>query len=357
MKFNKLHTWMHLGEMIRWMGMVWNYSMQSAEWAHKEYLKKFLRTYFSLSESLRFLHLNALSSAIKTSYFFLSSQCAALTNFKHFLPQICSRIQRREFAIDVIAGGLRPDTQRALLKFDDVQVEDDEAASEFGFTGKVESVFSAQHRLFLKLKNSWDLAVQGVFAVLTGSDVWPPVQVPVGIKSAALLFDPSAVQMYRGLKIVRPGLSNTTLQCSPSFHGRPRYDTVQLNDVPGFAYDDVAEFEYGLVHVFFSYSGDGLLELLKWGAGKFNIGSVADRGQKIFYAPHTQFFLQQRYRPAPADVDALLPLRYYRIKMLSNDFETESVSVIRCRARPFSWFHGVHGDDMRKRKGAIFCQF
>ena len=43
MKFNKLHVWQHIGDMIREWGMVWNYWMEAAELAHKLLLKNLLR--------------------------------------------------------------------------------------------------------------------------------------------------------------------------------------------------------------------------------------------------------------------------------------------------------------------------
>lgn len=194
--------------------------------------------------------------------------------------------------------------------------------------------------------------MQGVFELLTGSDVWPPVGAPAGMVNAALILDPAAVQLYRGLRLTRPGVCDTTLQCSPSFHGRPRQDAVLLSTGPDAAdYTDVHSMEYGLVHCFFSYSDAGLRDFLSWGAGKFDVDVDEDS-----WAQYTQFFLMQRYRPSPAG-DALLPLRYYAAKVLSNDYETESVAAIRSRARAFPWFHGTPQDDMKKRKGAIFCQF
>jgi hypothetical protein len=163
--------------------------------------------------------------------------------------------------------------------------------------------------------------------------------------------------MYRGIKVVRSGVSNTTLVCSPSYHGRPRYDTVQLNGDADEDYCDLSTFEYGLVHAFYSYSGDSLLSLLQWGATKFNVGEPEERLQQSFYTPYTQFVLLQRYRPTTPQVRAMLPLQHYRLMVLSDDFETELVGVIRCRARPLAWFHGDGADDMKKRKGAVFCQF
>ena len=68
---------------------------------------------------------------------------------------------------------------------------------------------------------------------------------------AAVRLQPDAVQLYRGIKIMRPGVSNTTLQCSPSFHGAPRQDAVLLNGDAVATYDDIQTIEYGLVHCFF----------------------------------------------------------------------------------------------------------
>lgn len=72
------------------------------------------------------------------------------------------------------------------------------------------------------------LAVHYTFQTLCGEDSWSSSAVPGGLIEAALQFDAAAVQLHRGCKIVRPGVSNTTLRCSPSFHGRPRYDSIQL---------------------------------------------------------------------------------------------------------------------------------
>jgi hypothetical protein len=170
--------------------------------------------------------------------------------------------------------------------------------------------------------------------------------------NAALQLKPAAVQLYRGVKIVRPGVSNTTLQCSPSFHGVPRQDAVLLNGGPGATYDDIQTMEYGLVHCFFSYRDPSLVDLLRWGALKFGI-DVADDPD---YVAYSQFFLMQRYRPS-APGNALLPLSFYAAKTLSDDYETESVGAIHRRARPMPWFHGTADDDMKQKKGAIFCAY
>ena len=145
-----------------------------------------------------------------------------------------------------------------------------------GLTGKVRVVFSAEHRLFAKTRACWTLAVKDVFAVMSGSDVWPPPAAPQELVAAALQFDPSSVQLYRGLKIMRRELSHITLQCNESFHGHPRFDTVQLNREPGSLYDDVHEFEFGLVHCFFVYNGAGLRNFLTWGASHVPYGLDAE---------------------------------------------------------------------------------
>ena len=225
------HVWMHLGQMIRRMGMVWNYSMQSAEWAHKHYLKGLLgKCRVVCCPGAAFVRRAAPSSP---------SCLAALTNFKHFLaavPQIYKRIQFREFAVDVVLeiSSLKEGTKRALLGLPAsapvVDADDaDSVAGEFGFTSKDTTTLSAQHPLLATLKISWTQAVRSAFVTLTGNEQWPPVGVPPLLLADALPFDPAAAQLYRGLKIVRPGVSNSTLRCSPLFHGRPRYDTAQLN--------------------------------------------------------------------------------------------------------------------------------
>lgn len=273
---------------------------------------------------------------------------AALTNFKNPLKQIARRLERREFALDVAIylSGLSDATIRALLGQPAADAPRDViVAAEFGFTGKSKSRFSALHPLCGKIRSTWDAAVRGVFETLTGSSEWPPAEAPAGMVEAALQFDPAAVQLYKGLKISRPGVSNTTLQCSPDFHGRPRQDVVLLSGGPDATYDDIQTMEYGLVHCFFSYNGAPLISLLRWGAGEF--GAAADTTLP------TQFFLMQRYRPNAA-ANALLPLRNFAAKVLSNDFETESVAVIHKRAQPMPWFHGTHADDRKKKKGAIF---
>jgi hypothetical protein len=201
--------------------------------------------------------------------------------------------------------------------------------------------------------------VKGSFSLLTGSAVWPPAAAPPALVAAALLFDPNAVTLYRGLKITRPGVCNMTLQCSPSFHHRPRQDAVLLCGEPDFAYDDIQAMEYGLIHCFFSYSGVGLTSLLRWGAAKFDVLGGDDDGSPSLedvLPQYAQFFLMQRYRPS-ASGNALLRLRHYAAKDLSNDYETENVAVIYTRARPLSWFHGSAANDMKKKKGAIFCEF
>jgi hypothetical protein len=62
---------------------------------------------------------------------------------------------------------------------------------------------------------------------------------------------------------------------------------------------------------------------------------------------YSQFFLMQRYQPSLAG-NALLNMRFYAAKELSNDFETESVGAIHSRARPMPWFHGSADNDMKK---------
>jgi hypothetical protein len=280
---------------------------------------------------------------------------SALTNFKHALKQICRRLERREFALDVAIhlAGFDDAAQRAILGLPAADVPREVIqGAEFGFTGKSKWSFTAQHPLHSKVRSTWGAAVQGVFALLTGSNVWPPEGVPPAVSAAALQLRPASVQLYRGLKITRAGVSNVTLQCSPSFHGRPRQDTVLLSGGPDFEYDDVHAMEYGLVHCFFSYSDAGLTDLLRWGADEFEVDVEDDA-----FAQYSQFFLMQRYRPSALG-NQLLPLRYYAAKELSNDYETESVAAIYSRARPFPWFHSADADDdMKKKKGAIFCQF
>ena len=282
---------------------------------------------------------------------------AALTNYKNALVQICRRLQRREFALDVAIelSDLNETAKRVLsgLPASDAprHVID---CPEFSFTGKSKSHFSAHHPHFTKIRDSWQMAVRGVFELFTGSDVWPPVGAPVGLVNAALQLNSAAVQLYRGIKIVRPLVSNTTLQCSPSFHDRPRQDAVLLMGGPEATYDDVHEMEYGLVHCFFSYSDPSFVNLLRWGAQAFNV-DVNDDDEDA-YVMYSQFFLMQRYRPSLAG-NALLNMRFYAAKDLSNDFETESVGAIHSRARPMPWFHGTADNDMKKKKGAIFCLF
>ena len=104
MIFNKLHVWQHLGDMIRKWGMVWNYWMQAAELAHKLFLKDLL---------------GLCGMCIGCTVAVLIHLCdsgAGLTNYKHFLKQICDRLQRKEFVLDVAVqlGGLKPATIRAL---------------------------------------------------------------------------------------------------------------------------------------------------------------------------------------------------------------------------------------------------
>lgn len=322
--------------------MVWNYWMESAELAHKLLLKNLIR--WCLWGRLL---ANPMSVSVRPF-----EPPAALTNYKNVLPQVCRRLQRREFALDVALelAGLPAAAKRALLRLPASDAPRDVIVdAEFGFTGKSKTVFSAHHPLCAKMRDSWALAVRGLFEFVTGSDEWPPVGAPDGMVEAALILNPDAVQLYRGLKISRPGVSNTTLQCSPSFYGRPRQDAVVLSGGPDFAYDDVRTMEFGLVHGFFSYSDPSLVDLLRWGAQTFGgDGEDVDR--------FAQFFVMQRYRPSPTG-DVLLPTRYYAAKDLSNDFETEYVGVIHSRARPMSWFHGTAADDMKKRKGAIFCRF
>ena len=279
---------------------------------------------------------------------------AALTNYKHSLEQVCRRLQRREFALDVAIElcGIPDAAKRALLKLpaSDAPREVIEGA-EFGFTGASTTAFSAQHPLYSKIRSTWALAVRGVYEAVTGSDVWPPVDAPVGMVAAALQLNTEAVHLYRGLKITRPGVSNTTLQCSPSFHGRPRQDAVLLNMGPEATYDDIRTMEYGLVHCFFTYKDPSLPALLTWGATQFGMDPSAESIDR-----YAQFLLMQRYRPSALG-DAVLPLRYYAAKDLSNDFETELVGAVHSRARAMPWFHGTAAANMTKRKGAIFCQF
>ena len=46
--------------------------------------------------------------------------------------------------------------------------------------------------------------------MLTVSGAWPPAGASQALLQAALQFDPTAVSLYTGLKIVRPGVSNST---------------------------------------------------------------------------------------------------------------------------------------------------
>lgn len=115
--------------------------------------------------------------------------------------------------------------------------------------------------------------------------------------------------MYTGLKIVRPGISNATLRCKPMFHGRIWYDTAQLIGIS----DDVLHVEYGLVHSFFSYTGDdGLRNLLQWGNQTFH-GSNENVPARSHYM---QFALLQRYRPNNEGKN-LLPLMIFAAKALT----------------------------------------
>ena len=287
-----------------------------------------------------------------------------MTNFKDTLKQICRRIERQEFAIDVALaiGGLNPAIQRALeglsTRYEsDSDDDDDESGQEFEFRG--ESKHSLDPHLVSKIHSTWELAVRGAFATLTNSDVWPPVGAPAGSVAAALQFDPSAMQCYTGLKIVRPGASNGIIRCTQSFHGKPRHDVVVLNGAPDFAYDDAHTMEYGYVHCFFTYKGAGLASLLKWGAVHFNVvpdGGGGAAASAVTITQFTQFTLLQRYRPSSFG-NAKFPLRNYAAKVLSADYETECVAVVHCRARPYPWFHGTMENDMQQKKGAIFCTF
>jgi hypothetical protein len=123
-------------------------------------------------EQPSYVSLSSVCASRMFSDAFLSCTCAALTNYKRFLWQICRRIERREFAIDfaVHAGGLQPATRRALLGLPAANndcSDDDEGVSEFGFTGREEADFCAAHRLYTKLRNTWVQAVRGVFSLLT----------------------------------------------------------------------------------------------------------------------------------------------------------------------------------------------
>lgn len=296
------------------------------------YLQRPLDVVYSNSESLR------------------APPLAALTNFKNAFKQVCRRLERREFALDVAVelAGFSTAARRAILGLPASDLPRPVIrGAEFGFTGKSKEKFSARHKLYAKIRGSWPAAVRGVFELLTGSDVWPPANAPPGLLAAAVQLNPANVQLYRGLKITRPGVCNTTLQCSPSFHGRERQDAVLLNGVN----DDIQGMEYGLVHCFFSYNDDGLAALLRWGARQFDV-EVDDEA----LTQYAQFFLMQRYRPSTLG-NALLRMRYYAPKDLSGDYETESVAVIHSRAKPLSWFHGTAAEDMKMKKGAIFCQF
>ena len=282
---------------------------------------------------------------------------AALTNYKNALVQICRRLQRREFALDVaIALSDMPDlAKRVLLKqpLSDVPREVINAP-EYSLTGEVVANFSEGHRLFSKIKNSWSEAVQSVFALLTGSDEWPVEGAPDGYVESALHFNAAGVKLYRGLKVSVPDICNTTLRCTPNFHGRPRQDSVLLFGDDDATYDDVQTMEYGLVHCFFSYRHADLDRLLVWGAQKF----AMDYGEETL-KKYSQFFLMQRYRPCAVG-NAALPLgSLYAAKALSDVYETEPVSVIRNRARAQAWFHGTKAgvDDFKKKKGAIFGVF
>ena len=264
---------------------------------------------------------------------------------------------RREFALDVaIELSDMPDAAVRALKGLPVSEAPRHVVehAEFSFTGKDKGIFSSHHPLFKKMRDSWEMAVQGVFELLTGSDVWPPAGAPAGMVAAAVQLKPACVQLYRGIKIMRPGVSNTTLQCSPSFHGRPRQDTVLLNSADG-AYDDIQNVEYGLVHCFFSYDDPCLIELLRWGVESFGV-DFDDPEDGDAFMQYTQFFLMQRYRKSALG-NALLPLDTYAAKDLSDDFETDCVGAIHSRACPMPWFHGTADDDMRRKKGAIFCVY
>ena len=121
------------------------------------------------------------------------------------------------------------------------------------------------------------------------------------------------------------------------------------------AFGDVHEIEYGLVHTFFSYTGAGFMNFLTWANLNVHVNGVNPQ-QAQMLSQYSQFVLMQRYRPS-VEGDNLLPLTTYAAKALSNDYEVDLVSVIRCRARPQHWFHGTPDDVLRKKKGAIFCLY
>ena len=92
---------------------------------------------------------------------------------------------------------------------------------------------------------------------------------------AAVRLQPDAVQLYRGIKIMRPGVSNTTLQCSPSFHGAPRQDAVLLNGDAVATDDDIQTIDM-VLSTAFSYSDPSLINLLRWGVPTFGDGAEVD---------------------------------------------------------------------------------
>ena len=323
--------------------------MQAAELAHKLLLKNLLRTYYRITGMRDHWQLQFLAVQFPFLRLYVT---AALTNYKNALRQICCRIERREFALDaaISLAGFNLATRRALegLPAEEPEEGAGVGAFEFGLTGV--TVTPLEHRLCNKIRASWGVAVKGAFASLTGSNVWPPVAAPVGCVAAALLFAPDDMTLYTGLKIVRPGVNNSTIHCSPSFHGKRRFDCVILNGEAGFAYNNIQEIEYGQLHCFFSYQGNGLRDLLQWGASHFNV----DGGR--VGPSYTQFTLLQRYRPCQYG-NLRLPMQNYAAKALSGDFETELVAIIHGRAREMPWFHGTPANDMKQKKGAIFGLF
>jgi hypothetical protein len=86
------------------------------------------------------------------------------------------RIERVEFALDValLFSDINPATRRALQGLPASDEDDDASvgAGEFGLTGKSRAEFTPASPLFKRVRDSWPLAVQGAFFILTGSDVW-----------------------------------------------------------------------------------------------------------------------------------------------------------------------------------------
>jgi hypothetical protein len=279
---------------------------------------------------------------------------AAMTNYKNALIQICSMLERMEFAIGVALymARLEPATVRALKGQPEEDGGDAAAAEsgEFYLTGAVAGPFTEEHPLFARMRAKWASVVQDIYATLSecDEDAWPPVGFSAELANEALSFNPSFVKEFLGLKINRPDVCCTTLQISESFHGRQRQDSVLLNAADD-AYDDVRSSEFALLHCFFSYSGVAFMDLLKHGAQQGGKPPSA-------ITPFSQFSMMQRYISTATSV-AAFPLRYYTAKMLSKNYELCSISVIRSRARPLPWFCANQDNDMNKMRGAIFCQF